>query len=116
MVREVVHGNKMLKNELVFRDPVTKEERRSDLSRVHCPLLAFAGRTDNIATPASTAAILELVPAKDKTYRVVPGGHVGVVAGSAAPVAVWQPMIEWLRDQNQRKSVMDLHAAAQTAE
>jgi polyhydroxyalkanoate synthase len=101
MVKEVVHGNKMLKNELVFRDPVTKEERRSDLANVTCPLLAFAGRTDNIATPASTEAILELVPSKDKTYRVVPGGHIGVVAGSSAPKAVWQPMIEWLLAHNQ---------------
>lgn len=116
MVKEVVHGNKMLKNELVFHDPVTKAERHSDLARVKCPLLAFAGRTDNIATPDSTAAILELVPSKDKTYRVVPGGHIGVVAGSAAPRAVWQPMIEWLREQNQRKSVMDLRAAAQNGE
>jgi polyhydroxyalkanoate synthase len=105
MVKEVVHGNKMLKNELSFRHPVTGEERRSDLSRVTVPLLAFAGKTDNVATPASTAAILELVPSNDKTYRVVPGGHVGVVAGSAAPTAVWQPMIEWLREKSQRPSV-----------
>jgi polyhydroxyalkanoate synthase len=111
MVKEVVHGNKMLKNELAFRDPKTGVERKSDLSRVKVPLLAFAGKTDNVATPASTAAILELVPSKDKTYKVVPGGHIGVVAGSAAPGAVWTPMIEWLRQKNERQSVAVARAA-----
>lgn len=93
MVRDVVHGNKMLKNELQFGD------RRADLARVKVPVLAFAGRTDNIATPKSTEAILELVGSPDKTYREVPGGHIGVVAGSSAASAVWQPMIEWLEER-----------------
>jgi polyhydroxyalkanoate synthase len=91
MVKSVVHGNKMLKNELAFGD------RRADLANVTCPVLAFAGKTDNIATLASTRGILELVSSTDKEYREVPGGHIGVVAGSGAPEAVWRPAIEWLR-------------------
>jgi polyhydroxyalkanoate synthase len=103
MVKDVVHGNKMLKNELVFRD------KRADLSAVRVPLLAFAGKSDNIATPQSTEAILELVGSTDKTYREVPGGHIGVVAGSSAPRAVWQPMIDWLKEKNEaRPSMMRL--------
>jgi polyhydroxyalkanoate synthase len=93
MVKSVVHGNKMLKNQLTFG------ARRADLANVTCPVLAFAGKTDNIATLASTRAILELVGCKpeDKEHREVPGGHIGVVAGSGAPEAVWKPAIEWLR-------------------
>jgi polyhydroxyalkanoate synthase len=91
MVKNVVHGNKMLKNELAFGD------KRADLANVTCPVLAFAGKTDNIATLASTRAILELVGSQDKEYREVPGGHIGVVAGSTAPELVWRPTIEWLR-------------------
>ena len=94
MVREVMAGNKMLKNELIFG------EKRADLSSVTIPLLAFAGKSDNIATPKSTAAILELVASTDKSHREVPGGHVGVVAGKAAPRAVWQPMIAWLLERS----------------
>jgi polyhydroxyalkanoate synthase len=96
MVREVIHGNKMLKNELSFGD------RRADLASVRVPLLAFAGKTDNIATPKSTEAILELVASPDKTYREVPGGHIGVVAGSSAPASVWEPMIAWLRHRDEK--------------
>jgi polyhydroxyalkanoate synthase len=91
MLHDVVAGNKMLKNELTFGD------RQADMKRVMCPLLAFTGRTDNIATPASTAGILELVGSTDKSYREVVGGHIGVVAGSTAPKAVWQPTVEWLK-------------------
>lgn len=91
MMREVVHGNKMLKNELTFGD------RQADLRRITCPLLAFAGVSDNVATPASTQGILDLVSSADKSFHRVPGGHVGIIAGSSAPRAVWQPMVDWLR-------------------
>jgi polyhydroxyalkanoate synthase len=90
LVKDVVAGNKMLKNELVFRG------RTADLRRVACPVLAFSGKSDNIATPAATKAILELVGSRDTTFLEVPGGHIGVVAGSAAKKAVWSPMVEWL--------------------
>lgn len=90
MLKEVVYGNKLMANELAFGD------RRCDLEAVRCPLLAFAGTSDNIATPRSTAAVLDLVRSEDKTLVPVPGGHVGVVAGSKAPHAVWRPMAEWL--------------------
>ena len=93
MMREVVHGNKLGKNELTFGGRV------ADLRRVTCPLLAFAGESDNVATPSSTRGILELVASTDKAFRSVPGGHVGIVAGSSAPAAVWQPMMDWLRER-----------------
>lgn len=90
MVRDVVSGNRLLKGGLTFRG------KSCDLARVTQPLLAFAGKSDNIATPAATAAIVDLVASTDKTLVAVAGGHVGVIAGSAAPREVWDPMIEWL--------------------
>ncbi len=96
MVKEVVYGNKMLANELVFHDEREGIDRPCDLKAIACPLLAFAGKSDNVATPGSTREILELVGSTDKTLLPVPGGHVGVVGGSSAPKAVWGPMVEWL--------------------
>jgi polyhydroxyalkanoate synthase len=90
MFREVVYGNKLLTNELEFGG------NPCDLRRVRCPLLAFAGETDNVAPPASTREIVRVVGSADKALVPVPGGHVGVVAGSQAPRAVWRPMAEWL--------------------
>jgi len=90
MVREVVTGNKILRRQIRFGDRV------ADLATIHQPLLAFAGATDNIAFPASTRRIVDLVGSEDRRLVEVPGGHVGVVAGGAAPEKVWRPMAEWL--------------------
>ncbi|MBI5532308.1 MAG: alpha/beta fold hydrolase [Deltaproteobacteria bacterium] len=90
MFKEVVTANKLLTNEMRFGD------RRCDLKQVRCPLLAFAGTQDNLATPASTRQILDVVGSQDKTFLSVPGGHVGVVAGTQAPEHVWNPMVAWL--------------------
>jgi polyhydroxyalkanoate synthase len=90
MVREVVSGNRLIVGGLSFGD------KPCDLGAVTQPILAFAGKSDNIATPQATEAIVDLVASSDKTLVPVSGGHVGVVAGSAAPREVWQPMIDWL--------------------
>ncbi|MBK8995200.1 MAG: alpha/beta fold hydrolase [Myxococcales bacterium] len=96
MVREVVSGNRLIRGGLSFGD------KPCELSAVTQPLLAFAGRSDNIATPQATAAIIDLVASTDKSLVPVSGGHVGVVAGSAAPEEVWQPMIDWLLPRSRR--------------
>jgi polyhydroxyalkanoate synthase len=56
-----------------------------------------------VAPPRSTQRILDVLGSRDKTYRLAPGGHIGVVAGSKAPHAVWDPAIEWLVDRILRK-------------
>jgi polyhydroxyalkanoate synthase len=96
LLREVVTGNKLLKGGLVLGG------QEIDLGRVQVPLLAFSGRTDNIATPEATRAILECVGSSDKALREVPGGHVGVIAGSEARRAVWEPAGAWLLERDRR--------------
>lgn len=91
MVKDLAAGDKMRKGELSFGD------KRVDLSSITCPVLAFAGKSDDIATLTATRAILEHVGSKDLEFREVPGGHIGVVAGSKAPEAVWGPIADWLR-------------------
>ncbi len=91
MIRDVAAGDKLRRGELVFGD------KRADLSAIRCPVLAFAGQTDGIATLPATRAILEHVGSEVKDFREVPGGHIGVVGGTRAPEAVWGPMAEWLK-------------------
>lgn len=90
MIRDVAAGDKLRRGELIFGD------KRADLTAIRCPLLAFAGKTDGIATLPATRAILGHVGSTDKEFREVPGGHIGVVGGTKAPDAVWRPMAEWL--------------------
>ncbi|OQB13783.1 MAG: Poly-beta-hydroxybutyrate polymerase [Deltaproteobacteria bacterium ADurb.Bin207] len=93
MFREIVYENRLLENRLSFGG------RTCDFRRIRCPLFAVAGKTDMIATPASTRGIVDLLSSTDKTFREVPGGHVAVVAGSEAPEHVWKPIADWLLDR-----------------
>jgi len=60
----------------------------------------FAGRTDQIAPVAAVRAVLDAVGSDDKTFLVVPGGHMGILAGSTAPERVWKPAAEWLAQRS----------------
>jgi polyhydroxyalkanoate synthase len=93
VVKDIVAGDKMRRGELAYGGKVV------DLASITCPVLAFAGKTDEIATLAATRAIMRHVGSEDLEFLEVPGGHVGIVAGSQAPRAVWAPAIEWLRSR-----------------
>jgi polyhydroxyalkanoate synthase len=63
---------------------------------VHANLLAFAGRTDRIAPAAAVRTQVDAVGSRDVSYKLAPGGHIGVFAGRAAPKHVWEPLAAWL--------------------
>jgi poly(3-hydroxyalkanoate) synthetase len=68
----------------------------SRFRRIRSAMLVFAGESD-VLVPASTArGILDLVNAKDKTFELAPGGHMGVILGSGAQAAVWARSADWL--------------------
>jgi polyhydroxyalkanoate synthase len=89
----------MQKNELV-QGKMRFGGKVADLERVRVNLLAFAGRTDAIAPVAAVRAQLDALGSVDSTFRVVPGGHMGVFAGHSAPRHVWQPAAEWLASRS----------------
>lgn len=93
LFHEVVVGNKLRKNRLAFG------HRTCELTRVSCALLAFAGEHDMVAPPQAIREVVDLVGSRDKRLEIVPGGHVGVVAGSSAPERVWAPLVQWLEQR-----------------
>ena len=92
---EFVRRNKLVKGQMAFRGKV------ADLRRVQAALLVFAGRSDQIAPVAAVRAVLDAVGSTDKSFLLVPGGHMGVFAGAGAPELVWQPTAEWLAARSQ---------------
>jgi len=88
--RDFIQHNKLVKGQMRFGQKV------ADLRRVKASLLAFAGKTDQIAPIAAAQAILDALGSRDKMFRVAPGGHMGLFAGSTAPSQVWAPAAEWL--------------------
>ena len=61
--------------------------------RVPC-LVALPTR-DRIVPPASAAALARSLPAA--TVLEPDGGHVGMVVGGQARLALWTPLAAWLR-------------------
>jgi polyhydroxyalkanoate synthase len=92
-VKECMVGNQLVEG-------MTFGERRADLANVTCSLLAFAGKGDSIARPASARAIVEATRPRDHEYHEVSGGHIGVMVGGRAPAEVWRPTLEWLRPRS----------------
>lgn len=66
------------------------------LENVNANLLAIAGQEDTLATPGAAKRVMDHVSSADKTFRVAPGGHMGILAGSKAPKASWLELADWL--------------------
>jgi putative long chain acyl-CoA synthase len=68
------------------------------LDRIDCPVLYFAGQTDDFARPKAVRAIESLAP-DARTHGVeVETGHFGLVVGSTAMNEVWPTVAEWVTD------------------
>ncbi len=93
--RDFIKHNKLRNGEMVFGEGAV-----ADLGWIRCPLLCFAGEKDIIAPERSTRELLDLVASDDKRLLVVPGGHLGTVAGHAAPEQVWRPTSRWLAERS----------------
>jgi polyhydroxyalkanoate synthase len=70
------------------------------LKDIKCSVLAVGGNTDIIVTAEAVKPLMDLISSEDKTFKVVPGGHMGVVSGSQAPTTVWPEVSQWLVERS----------------
>jgi len=54
------------------------------------------GDNDPLVTPECSRALVDQVGSRDIEQALVPGGHMGILAGSAAPSAIWPQVADWL--------------------
>ena len=76
--------------------------RRIDLGRIDQNLLVVTAGADHIAPRPGTMPIFDLVDSQDVTHVDRPGGHIGLVAGSAARKEIWPELADWLRERSER--------------
>ncbi len=60
------------------------------------PLLVLAGSNDDLAPPKSVRPGFTLSRSNDKTYRVLPLGHIDLLVGRDAPLMTWSLVTRWL--------------------
>ncbi len=87
---EFMHDNKLAKGKLKLG------KGEIDLTAIDTPLLAFAGKTDNLVSIKSAKHLLNLVSSEDKEFHVVPGGHAGAFAGKKSFESTWPITVDWL--------------------
>lgn len=75
-------------------------ELTANLKDIECSVLAVGGATDIIVTADAVKPLMDLISSQDKTFKVVPGGHMGVVSGSQAPITVWPEISQWLVERS----------------
>jgi polyhydroxyalkanoate synthase len=66
-----------------------------DPRELSVPSFVAIPHRDRIVPPASARAILAHL--RDAVVQEAPAGHIGMAAGSNAEVALWRPLLAWLR-------------------
>jgi polyhydroxyalkanoate synthase len=69
---------------------------RVDVGRIRANLLAVIAGSDHITPPCQSETINERVSSTDKEMYRIPGGHIGIMAGSQAAKSTWPHIQAWL--------------------
>jgi pimeloyl-ACP methyl ester carboxylesterase len=64
------------------------------------PLLVVAGSNDDLAPPASVRPGFERSRSRDKTYRMMPLGHIDLLVGRDAPLTTWPLVTNWIEKRS----------------
>ncbi|MGA2011093.1 MAG: alpha/beta fold hydrolase [Solirubrobacteraceae bacterium] len=94
--------------QLMYRDGalvgrgVRLRGRLVDLRRIEQNVLVVTAGADHIAPRPGTMPIFDLVASQDVTHIDRPGGHIGLIAGSAARREIWPELADWLRERSER--------------
>ncbi|MGH8456771.1 MAG: alpha/beta fold hydrolase [Stenotrophobium sp.] len=106
MVVKMAVDNQMYGGRVEMRGAV------ADLTKIKANFLSFVGAADILVPEGIARRSQELVASKDKEFRVAPGGHMGVILGSKAVKAVWEPSVQWLAERSQIKSAKSRPSSA----
>jgi polyhydroxyalkanoate synthase subunit PhaC len=74
--------------------------RRVDLSRIDQSVLVITAGADHIAPRPGTMPFFDLISSGDVEHVARPGGHIGLVAGSAARNELWPEIAHWLAERS----------------
>jgi polyhydroxyalkanoate synthase len=115
LILDFYRGNKLMKGTLTIRG------ERVNLDHLRASLLNVIAQDDHITPPCQSARLLGKVGSKDKQELRVPGGHIGVMAGSAASKNTWPKVEAWIAAHSDSsdgvgpQSIASEHTMAQTS-
>jgi len=90
LVVDLYRNDRLMKGEWVLRG------ERVDVGKIRANLLTVIAEGDHITPPCQSRTIMSRVSSKDKELFSVPGGHIGIMAGSGASKVTWPHLDGWL--------------------
>lgn len=90
LIAEFYRKNALMEGTLRVRNKLV------DLKKIEANLLTVIAEGDHITPPCQSEAILNKVSSTDKEVYRIPGGHIGIMAGSAAHRTTWPHIEKWL--------------------
>jgi polyhydroxyalkanoate synthase len=90
LIVDLYRNDRLMKGELMIAG------QRVDLRRLRANLLTVIAQADHITPPCQSESLLSKVGSSDKEVYRVPGGHIGIMAGSGAHKHTWPHIDDWL--------------------
>ena len=95
LIEDLYRKNKLINNEWLLRGELVY------LPKIRANLLTIIAEADHITPPCQSRSIVDKVSSKDKELWSIPGGHIGIMVGSAAHRVTWPHIDGWLRPRSQ---------------
>jgi polyhydroxyalkanoate synthase len=90
LITELYRENRLFQGRLRLRG------ERVELSRIRANVLNVIAESDHITPPCQSETVLPKFGSQDKQVLKLPGGHIGLMAGSSAIKGTWPHIEAWL--------------------
>lgn len=88
------------RNNRLINGTMTLRGERVNLGNIRANLLNIIATEDHIVPPAQTEGVMAAVGSEDKQLLKIPGGHIGMMAGSSAIKRTWPQIDAWLSQRS----------------
>ncbi len=94
---------------MMYRDPellrgrVRLRGQLVDLGRIDQSVLVISAGADHIAPRLGTMPFFDVISSEDVEHLDLPGGHIGLVAGSKARNELWPSISEWMAQRSDHR-------------
>jgi polyhydroxyalkanoate synthase len=94
LIGDFYRDNRLVKGTMTLRgEPV-------DLANIQASVLNVVANEDHIVPPEQTEHVMDLIGSQDKDLFKIPGGHIGMMAGSAAVKRTWPVIEAWIAERS----------------
>jgi polyhydroxyalkanoate synthase len=99
LIVDLYRQNRLMEGTMTLRG------ERVDLHNIRACVLDVVATEDHIVPPGESVGVLDKIGSEDKQLMEIPGGHIGVMAGSAAVKRTWPKIEAWLEARSGKPAI-----------